>query len=444
MPRTKKIAVVDGDDTRADLARALSTKGWVVSSHPSIGDAMRRLATDPPDLLIVDMRLSDGCGLNLIDLLRGSAGERIPTIVLSSVVDEQDVMRGFAAGAIDYVGKPYRMEELLARCRIHLTRFSDTELSAKTPDVPMIEGLAFGRYRIVRELGRGGYGVVYLAEDPVENRLVAVKVCSPPPNDDEGHAKPRFIRETYALASVRSPHVVRILDVGSVRGRLYYAMEHLTGSSLMTWVNRNGPVSEAEARPLLHGLLRAIIAVDSVGIMHRDIKPSNVILRDDRLDQPVLIDFGLAKQESDRDLSASSDQFLMGTPSFMPPEVIRGAQHDRRGDLWSLGLTIRYALTASDLYPGLSGYTLLRAIESSTPAAPASVRTTAAFAALLSSLCSNDPKGRPADAQTALTMLEACLDPPLTSKAVDMDDTKTGRRPGYDLGQEIEDAPPQQ
>lgn len=432
MPRTKKIAVVDGDDARADLARALSSKGWIVSSHPSIGDAMRRLATDPPDLLVVDMRLPDGCGLNLIDLLRGPNGERVPTIVVSSVVDEQDVMRGFAAGAIDYVGKPYRMEELLARCRIHLTRFSDAELSAKTPEVPMIEGLAFGRYRLVRELGRGGYGVVYLAEDPVEGRLVAVKVCSPPPGDDEGHAKPRFIRETYALASVRSPNVVRILDVGSVRGRLYYAMEHLTGSSLLTWVQRNGPVSERDARMLLRGLLSAIVAVDSVGILHRDIKPSNVILRDDRLDQPILIDFGLAKQESDRDLSASSDQFLMGTPSYMPPEVIRGAQHDRRGDLWSLGLTIRYALTGEDLHPGLTGYALLRAIESSTNVPAPVLRMTPAFALILSSLCSNAPAGRPASAREVMSALDACIDPPQTRRLTDDDETKTGKRPGYD------------
>jgi DNA-binding response OmpR family regulator len=125
MTRARRIALVDADcDAQQELSRALTARGWTVSVHSTIREATEGLLAAPPDLMIVEVQLPDGLGLNLIDIVRGDDGAHIPSIVVSHRATEQDVMRGFAAGAVDYVSKPVRLPELIARCRVHLTRLS--------------------------------------------------------------------------------------------------------------------------------------------------------------------------------------------------------------------------------------------------------------------------------------------------------------------------------
>jgi CheY-like chemotaxis protein len=408
MPDTRlpRIAVVDGDvSTRKNLVSMLEARGWAVQAYPSLRSATYALVPSPPDLLIAEVALPDGFGLNLVEIVRRRNGGAVPMIAVTATASEQDMLRCFAAGAADVMVKPLREAEVVARCRVHLARAADPELpSPETPDVPMIEGLAFGRYKIVRELGRGGFGIVYLAEDREAQRLVALKVSIPPP--DDGQAQARFVRETFVLSSVKSPHVVAVLDTGIVHGKLYYAMEYIPGPSLVRRVTERGALSENEARPVLRALLEALAATEEAGVLHRDVKPSNVILRDGELSKAVLIDFGLAKQWRDRALTnASGEHSLIGTPAFMPPEVIGGADHDHRSDLWSLGVTMRYALAGDNLWPKLDGMQLFQAV-ATRPVPALEVQLSEGFKNLLESLWAYDPVARPPNARVALVALE--------------------------------------
>src|SRR5271154_3364972 len=117
------VAVVEDDDSVRELVtRILSERGYDVSVYSGFQEAKTALIEAPPDLLITDVELPDGCGLDLVGAVRDASGRNVPTIILSSRTAEHDFVRGFAAGAVDYLGKPFRREELLARCAVHLAR----------------------------------------------------------------------------------------------------------------------------------------------------------------------------------------------------------------------------------------------------------------------------------------------------------------------------------
>src|SRR5438477_12957121 len=120
-----RVAVVEDEDiVRCLLETILEDRGYEVRAFATITAATEGLRDSPPDLLIVDVRLPDGCGLDLVGSLRTDSGSRVPAIVLSGMREERDFVRGFAAGAVDYLAKPFVRDELLARCAVHLARSS--------------------------------------------------------------------------------------------------------------------------------------------------------------------------------------------------------------------------------------------------------------------------------------------------------------------------------
>lgn len=410
-----RIAVIEDEDDVRDLVReVLEGRGYEVHPFPTLGSAIEGLRDSPPDLVITDVGLPDGCGLELVATLKDLVGRRVPTIVLSGLNAERDFARGFAAGAVDYMPKPFSPTELLARCAIHLAR-ADAKggTTSLDLDLPQKDGLTFGRYVIERELGRGGFGRVYLARDQARRGAqVAVKVLAAFGHDQQ-EARLRFVRETYTLASIKHPGVASIYDIGSGQGQLYYAMEYVPGPPLFARVRKQGTLSESEAIELARGLLGALAALGRAGLVHRDLKPNNVILRDGDIACPVLIDFGLAKRPCDRGITPT-DQ-LMGTPGYFPPEILAGKEADHRSDLFALGLTLRFALDGEHLYPELEGFELVRTMADA-PIPPPATPVSAPFGAFLASLVQGNPRARPANAVAALTMLEAIQPEPPTAR----------------------------
>lgn len=409
-----RVAVVDDDETVRELiVTILEDRGYDVSSFGCIGAAKDGLRSNTPDLLIVDVNLPDGCGLDLVGSVRSEAGRKVPAIVLSGMREERDFVRGFAAGAVDYLTKPFVRDELLARCAVHLARTSSFEPSNSIEtNLPEKNGLVFGRYEILRELGRGGYGKVYLAKDSENGgALCALKVLAPLASE-QADARMRFIRETYALASIEDRHVVTVIDVGCVQGRLYYAMEFVAGENLWARVQMLGSLDEVEARAVTRGLLNALETLEQNGILHRDLKPENVLLRDNDLGQPVLVDFGLAKKRLDRGIT--DPDVLIGTLSYLSPEVIRGKTPDKRCDLFSLGMTVRNGIDGEEVFPHLHGVELLTEIARGPIPIPG--RVSLEFRAFLAKLLSVDPAERFQSAQEALAALDAIREEPRTER----------------------------
>lgn len=219
------------------------------------------------------------------------------------------------------------------------------------------EARQLGQYRLVRPIGAGGMGEVFLAEHQMMKRPVAIKVIRPGKADDP-QALGRFEREVRATAKLSHWNSIEIFDYGRTDdGTFYYVMEYLPGLSLSELVDRHGPLPAARAIHLLTQTCDALSEAHSHGLIHRDIKPGNIFSaeRGGVHDVAKLLDFGLAKPLSDdkAPVQLTQDGAITGSPLFMSPEQALGdSEPDARSDIYSLGAVAYYLLTGAPPFDG--------------------------------------------------------------------------------------------
>ena len=202
-------------------------------------------------------------------------------------------------------------------------------------------GTSIGGFRIEAEIGRGGMGVVYRAEQDSPRRKVALKILAPQLANDPSFRE-RFQRETDAAASIEHPNVVPIYGAGEADGQLYLAMRYIEGTDLATLIAREGSLGGDRAARICAQVAEALSAAHQRGIVHRDVKPGNVLL--DGRDHAYLSDFGLVRQ-SEIDTGITKTGQLTGTVDYVAPEQIRGEPVDGRADIYSLGCVLFECLT---------------------------------------------------------------------------------------------------
>jgi serine/threonine protein kinase len=233
-----------------------------------------------------------------------------------------------------------------------------TFLSPANPANRAAEGDALldGRYRIVRLLGEGGMGAVYLASHVGLGRDVAIKFLHAEFISREDIVG-RFRREAQAAAAIRHKNIIEVFDVGmSPQGEPFLVMEYLEGESLAGLLKRVGPLSLGAACAVMEPTLQALQAAHRKGIVHRDLKPDNIFLAYQEGEPPVvkIIDFGISKfTQGDPDKWRTRTGAVMGTPAYMSPEQARGsASLDHRTDLYSMGTILFEMLTGGLPYAG--------------------------------------------------------------------------------------------
>ena len=204
----------------------------------------------------------------------------------------------------------------------------------------------FGRYRILRKLGQGGMGAVYLAHDTELDRPVALKV--PRFSAGDSDAVERFKREARTAATLRHPNLCPIFDVGQIDGRLYLTMAYVEGRSLAELIRGGSGDQLLPERPVADLVRKLALALEEAhgkGVIHRDLKPANIMIGDRH--EPVILDFGLARQTHKEDVRLTAPGTLLGTPAYMPPEQMRGdtAATGPAGDIYSLGVVLYELLT---------------------------------------------------------------------------------------------------
>ncbi len=276
-----------------------------------------------------------------------------------------------------------------------------------------LQGSKISRYRLLRELGHGGQGFVYLAEDEKLHRQVALKVLLEA-GRMSSTARIRFAREAEAAGKLDHPGIARVFEIGEEDGLSFIAFEYVVGKTLADHISetadragannastevhiafsndgKNGTKKESQStsgsrgtssadRDSIMGAARyiedaaeALHAAHQVGLIHRDIKPANLMVRENGT--ACVLDFGLAKDRESLDISLTETGDLMGTPAYMSPEQLlaRRLQLDRRTDIYSLGVTLFEACTLKRPFTGTNRQELYQAISQKEPVSPRSI-----------------------------------------------------------------------
>jgi serine/threonine-protein kinase len=226
------------------------------------------------------------------------------------------------------------------------------DVTMTTVGDPLVGRVLDGRYKITERLARGGMATVYLAVDTRLTRTVAVKVMHVGLGDEDEFAR-KFDREARAAAKLSHPNVVSVFDQGQDRegpnSRPYIVMEYVAGQTLRDVVNREAPMTPSRALEIMEPVLAALAVAHDAGLVHRDVKPENVLISD--RGRIKVADFGLAKAVSSQTNTATQG-LLIGTVSYLPPELVMAGRADSRSDVYSAGVVLFELLTGRKPHTG--------------------------------------------------------------------------------------------
>jgi eukaryotic-like serine/threonine-protein kinase len=288
-----------------------------------------------------------------------------------------------------------------------LSNQSQEETKSVWPfDPPLVPGELgkFAGYRIIKLLGQGGMGAVFLAEELILQRCVAIKMMKP-----DVAAKPdareRFLREARSAAGLKSDHIITIFQVGEVRDVPFLAMELLDGLAMDQWLNtqpKQLPI--AEVTRIAQDVLSGLAAAQAKGLVHRDIKPANLWI-DTITGRVKILDFGLTRPSEGEHITQSGA--IVGTPAYMAPEQADGQPVDGRADLFSLGVVLYRMLTGVNPFQRDGMMSTLSALATYHPPAIIKSRPDAPIPLvnLVHRMLAKDANERPANAAQALTEL---------------------------------------
>jgi serine/threonine protein kinase len=280
-----------------------------------------------------------------------------------------------------------------------------------------------GPYRILDILGKGGMGIVFLAEDPQLKRKVAIKALLPMVVSDN-EARQRFLREAQATAVIENDHVIPIYQVGEERGIPYLVMPFLKGQTLDQWLAGGGKTTVAQILRLAQEIAVGLAAAHDKGLIHRDIKPSNIWLEAPS-SRVKILDFGLAQAVGEQ-MHLTQTGYVVGTPAFMAPEQARAEKIDHHCDLFSLGVVIYRVSTGEFPFKGDTPMALMTSLALDMPA-PVTLWNAdlpQAFGDLVMQLLAKDPTQRPPSARAVVERIEAI------KKGLLDDQTRANRRSG--------------
>jgi serine/threonine-protein kinase len=249
-----------------------------------------------------------------------------------------------------------------------------------------LEPRTIGRYEVLRRLGRGATGVVYLGRDPQLGRDVAVKLLSPDLCADRVATR-RFEREARAVAALEHPRIATLYEIGRTEeGRLFIAMAYHAGTTLRERI-AEGPLPIDVAVRIASEIAEGLAAAHATGIVHRDVKPENVLLTERGA---CIVDFGIAKVAGE---TLTRTGAALGTAAYMSPEQTRGEPVDARSDLWSLGVVLHEMLTGERPFRSDGGDALVYAVRHDAPSPVNAARPEipASLAALVARCLEKDP-----------------------------------------------------
>lgn len=350
------ILVIDDDVTNRKILEKILTKhGFIVLQAGNGADGLNLASAYRPDLIILDISMPEMDGYEVCSRLQESVEtSHIPIIFLSALSQLDNIMKGFERGAVDYLTKPYRAEEVLIRVRAHINlsrrrqtgsfRVAITDVTNIAPNTVLDE-----KYRIDEKIGSGGFGMVYKATHLQLLRPVALKIFHRNTGESE---ESRFKQEGISMCRVNHPNAVSIYDiVHSEAGPWYIVMELLEGHTLLQEFGHIKIFSAERFLQIALSVCDVLAEAHRSGIIHRDIKPENIFIHHtDREEIVKVLDFGIAKITGKSVVEDTDGDIIVGTPDYLAPERIENNPYDGKADVYSLGMILYRMVTGQPAF----------------------------------------------------------------------------------------------
>ncbi len=317
--------------------------------------------------------------------------EFVANVAKSGLVTRDDLERGRERlGSTSPEGAPLQLAKLLIGQNSLTTYQARKLLSGAT------KGFFLGGFKILRPLGEGGMGKVYLAEAEGDKRRVAIKVLPPKKAAEEDRAVQRFRREMDLSRRVNHPNIARTLDVGEAGGVYFMIMEYIPGQSLYELVKREGggPLRVPDTAKFFLKVLDGLEAAHSIGLIHRDIKPSNIMVTPEG--DARILDMGLAKAMNEASI-LTRPNVVVGTLDYASPEQLGdAARANERSDLYSVGCTLYFTLAGRPPFEGgdIVNKIYKQRMEDPEPLESVAKGVPSSFAAIVRKLMAKNPNDR--------------------------------------------------
>jgi serine/threonine protein kinase len=392
------IVLVSHADSDIEAIAHIVRQKFPVASCENLDQARKVKLDTPPGAFICD---PDGSALPRLKILAGIkrlSQRDLPIIIVSSDERQKSIANAFSAGVSDYLLKPIRAGELLAKLE-RLLNQKKTRISSSIPR-------RIGPYILQEAIGRGGTSAVFRSwhvDAPDED--LALKVIWPHlVNDPE--VIQRFRREIVLLQSLDHNGLVHFIASGRHEEWFYYVMEHIDGGTLRKRMLDDGPCKPETAARILVELAKPLAYLHKQGLIHRDVKPENIYFTGDRV---VLGDFGLAKLFTDRGITLDDD--IIGTPLYLAPEALRNSDIDRRADIYAAGMCAFEWLNGGVILTGPDAVSLIARISSQGIPSPRSLIKDIPedLCTLLEDCLANDPNDRIGNADILRERAQAFL-----------------------------------
>ncbi len=289
-----------------------------------------------------------------------------------------------------------------------------------------------GRYEIIAELGKGAMGVVYRANDPMLNRVVAIKTINTQEAEQDGLAEyeARFYQEAKAGGGLNHPNIVIIYDIGKSGSFIYMAMEYIEGSELRSLLSQGQPLPPAQAVDIAAQIAEGLAYAHEHHVIHRDIKPANIIITP--RGRAKIADFGIARMRTHE--ARTQTGVIMGSPRYLSPEQVVGKRADFRSDIFSLGVILYQCLTGAAPFAGEGLSALMYQITNHDPAPPSSInpQVPVMLDYIMAKVLAKSPEARYQSATELASDLRDCgrqLEASAAASGIDLSDTVPLSRP---------------
>ena len=273
---------------------------------------------------------------------------------------------------VSFTGEALQGEAQITQTSSSPAPLPQTDITSIASGPPLLidAGVEFDDYLILKKIGQGGMGSVFLAQQKSLGRQVAIKVLPSHLGEDEGFRR-RFELEAQAVAQLSSPYIIQVFGLGVFHGQHYFVMEFIEGQDLGERLSRGERPNDNQAIDLVLQAAKGLAAAGKKGLIHRDIKPSNMMVTDDL--ELKLMDFGLVKQTDDvKGLTMTGT--VMGTVQYFSPEQGRGEACDQRTDIYALGIVFYELLTGTLPFSGSNPSSIIYQHNHSEPRLPREIR----------------------------------------------------------------------